>query len=191
MAKTKTLFFCNACGYESPKWLGKCPSCGAWNSFAEEVVTKSDNDKNQWRSETSSRQAQPRKLSEITSASETRITTPDNELNRVLGGGIVPGSLVLIGGEPGIGKSTLMLQIGVGMHRLRTLYVSGEESEQQIKMRAERTIGKGKASDNFHVLTETNTRNIFAVVEELQPQLLIVDSIQTLYSPLLDSVSGS
>lgn len=191
MAKTKTLFFCNACGYESAKWLGKCPSCGAWNSFAEEVVTKSDNGKNQWRSETSSRQAQPHKLSEITSASETRIVTPDNELNRVLGGGIVPGSLVLIGGEPGIGKSTLMLQIGVGIHQLRTLYVSGEESEQQIKMRAERTIGKGKASDNFHVLTETNTKNIFAIVEELQPQLVIVDSIQTLYSPLLDSVSGS
>ena len=191
MAKTKTLFFCNTCGYESAKWLGKCPSCGAWNSFAEEVVTKSDNGKNEWRSETSSRQAQPRKLSEITSASEARIVTPDNELNRVLGGGIVPGSLVLIGGEPGIGKSTLMLQIGVGIHQLRTLYVSGEESEQQIKMRAERTIGKGKASDNFHVLTETNTRNIFAIVEELQPQLLIVDSIQTLHSPLLDSVSGS
>lgn len=191
MAKTKTLFFCNACGYESAKWLGKCPSCNAWNSFAEEVVTKTDSGKNDWRSESPSRQNQARKLSEIESASGFRITTPDAELNRVLGGGIVPGSLVLIGGEPGIGKSTLMLQIGVGMQQLRTLYVSGEESDQQIKMRAERTTVKTKASDNFHVLTETNTRNIFAIVEELKPQLVIVDSIQTLYSPLLDSVSGS
>jgi DNA repair protein RadA/Sms len=191
MAKTKTLFFCNNCGHESPKWLGKCPSCGTWNSFAEEVVTKSDSGKNDWRAEPSSRQNQPRKLSEIESASEIRITTPDLELNRVLGGGIVPGSLVLIGGEPGIGKSTLMLQIGVGMQHMRTLYVSGEESQQQIKMRAERTTSNKKASDNFHVLTETNTRNIFAAVEALQPQLVIVDSIQTLYSPLLDSVSGS
>jgi DNA repair protein RadA/Sms len=192
MAKSKTLFFCSNCGYESAKWLGKCPSCSEWNSFAEEIITKSDgNSKNQWRSDTTSRTPQPRKLSEIESASQIRITTPDAELNRVLGGGIVPGSLVLIGGEPGIGKSTLMLQIGVGIHQLRTLYVSGEESEQQIKMRAERTVGNKKASDNFHVLTETNTRNIFAIVEELQPQLLIVDSIQTLYSPLLDSVSGS
>ncbi|HZY83106.1 MAG TPA: DNA repair protein RadA [Cyclobacteriaceae bacterium] len=190
MSKSKTLFFCNNCGYESAKWLGKCPSCGAWNSFAEEIVTKSDSGKNDWRSESSSRQNQAKKLSEIESASEIRITTPDLELNRVLGGGIVPGSLVLIGGEPGIGKSTLMLQIGVGMTQLKTLYVSGEESAQQIKMRAERTTVK-KASDNFHVLTETNTRSIFAVVEELKPQLLIVDSIQTLYSPLLDSVSGS
>jgi DNA repair protein RadA/Sms len=189
MAKTKTLFFCNSCGYESAKWLGKCPSCNSWNSFAEEIVTKTDTGKNEWRSDSPSRQNQPRKLSEIESASEIRIITPDAELNRVLGGGIVPGSLVLIGGEPGIGKSTLMLQIGVGMHQLRTLYVSGEESQQQIKMRAERTTKK--ASDNFHVLTETNTRNIFAVVEEMKPQLVIVDSIQTLYSPLLDSVSGS
>jgi DNA repair protein RadA/Sms len=191
MAKTKTLFFCNSCGYESAKWLGKCPSCSAWNSFAEEVVTKSDSGKNDWQAKPSSRQNQPKKLSEIESASEIRITTPDAELNRVLGGGIVPGSLVLIGGEPGIGKSTLMLQIGVGMRQLRTLYVSGEESQQQIKMRAERTTVKQKASDNFHVLTETNTRNIFAAVEELKPQLVIVDSIQTLYSPLIDSVSGS
>src|ERR1044071_2793891 len=160
MAKARTLFFCNACGYESAKWLGKCPSCGAWNSFAEEVVTKPDNGKNQWRSETSSRQAQPRKLSEITSASEIRITTPDNELNRVLGGGIVPGSLVLIGGEPGIGKSTLMLQIGLALKKVKTLYVSGEESEQQIKMRASR-LSSDTFSENFFTLTETNTNNIF------------------------------
>jgi DNA repair protein RadA/Sms len=191
MAKSKTLFFCNNCGYESAKWLGKCPSCNEWNTFAEEVVAKADSAKNEWRSESSSRQNKPRKLSEIESASEIRITTPDLELNRVLGGGIVPGSLVLIGGEPGIGKSTLMLQIGVGVQQLKTLYVSGEESEQQIKMRAERTTVGKKASDNFHVLTETNTRNIFAVVEEMKPQLVIVDSIQTLYSPMLDSVSGS
>lgn len=191
MAKAKTLYFCNNCGYESAKWLGKCPSCNNWNTFAEEVVTKTDSGKNEWRSTTPARQAQPRKLSEIESASEIRVITPDNELNRVLGGGIVPGSLVLIGGEPGIGKSTLMLQIGIGMSRLNTLYVSGEESEQQIKMRAERTAGKNKPGDKFQVLTETNTRNIFTVVEELKPQLLIIDSIQTLFSPMLDSVAGS
>ena len=114
MAKSKTLFFCQTCGYESAKWLGKCPSCNNWNTFVEEVVSKSDAGKNDWRSEsTHSKVAQPKKLDEIESTQDIRLITPDNELNRVLGGGIVPGSLVLIGGEPGIGKSTLMLQIGM------------------------------------------------------------------------------
>jgi DNA repair protein RadA/Sms len=191
MSKTKTLFFCQTCGYESAKWLGKCPSCNSWNSFVEETVSKSDS-KNDWRSESATKAiAQPKKLDEIKSAQDIRIATPDNELNRVLGGGIVPGSLVLIGGEPGIGKSTLMLQIGIGLEKLNVLYVSGEESEQQIKMRAERTHPQSKKNGNFHVLTETNTRNIFLAVEGLQPQLIIIDSIQTLFSPLLDSVAGS
>jgi DNA repair protein RadA/Sms len=134
--------------------------------------------------------AKPRTLAEITASAEVRLQTPDAELNRVLGGGIVPGSLVLIGGEPGIGKSTLMLQLGLTLTRLKILYVSGEESEQQIKMRAQR-IAPTATTAQFFTLTETNTRNIFAAIEELQPQVLIVDSIQTLYSPLLDSVAGS
>jgi DNA repair protein RadA/Sms len=193
MSKTKTVFFCQTCGYESAKWLGKCPSCNSWNSFVEEVVSKSETGKNDWRSESStSKVPQPKKLDEIQSTQDIRVATPDYELNRVLGGGIVPGSLVLIGGEPGIGKSTLMLQIGIGLTKLKVLYVSGEESEQQIKMRAERTNADSKKSNsNFHVLTETNTRNIFIAIESLQPQLIIIDSIQTLFSPLLESVAGS
>ncbi|MFN5169814.1 MAG: DNA repair protein RadA [Cyclobacteriaceae bacterium] len=192
MSKTKTLFFCQSCGYESAKWLGKCPSCGAWNSFVEEVVVKTEANKNEWSGKSPSREkmAKPRTLAEITASAEVRLQTPDAELNRVLGGGIVPGSLVLIGGEPGIGKSTLMLQLGLTLTRLKILYVSGEESEQQIKMRAQR-IAPTATTAQFFTLTETNTRNIFAAIEELQPQVLIVDSIQTLYSPLLDSVAGS
>lgn len=192
MSKTKTTFFCQTCGYESAKWLGKCPSCSSWNSFVEEVVSKSDAGKNDWRGDSSSSKVpQPKKLDEIQSTHDIRVATPDQELNRVLGGGIVPGSLVLIGGEPGIGKSTLMLQIGIGLSKLKVLYVSGEESEQQIKMRAERTNADSKKNSNFHVLTETNTRNIFLAIEGLQPQMIIIDSIQTLFSPLLDSVAGS
>jgi len=192
MSKTKTTFLCQTCGYESAKWLGKCPSCNSWNSFVEEVVSKNETGKNDWRGESStSKVSQPKKLDEIQSTHDIRVATPDQELNRVLGGGIVPGSLVLIGGEPGIGKSTLMLQIGIGLSKLKVLYVSGEESEQQIKMRAERTNPSSKKNDNFHVLTETNTRNIFIAIEGLQPQMVIIDSIQTLFSPLLESVAGS
>lgn len=192
MSKTKTLFFCQTCGYESAKWLGKCPSCNSWNSFAEEVITKTDS-KNDWRPESSTKSiAQPKRLQDIESTHDIRVITPDQELNRVLGGGIVPGSLVLIGGEPGIGKSTLMLQISLGLNQLKVLYVSGEESEQQIKMRAERTHPDAKKNNSqFHVLTETNTKNIFLSVSSLQPQLVVIDSIQTLFSPLLDSVAGS
>ncbi len=191
MPKPKTLFFCQTCGYESAKWLGKCPSCGAWNSFVEEVVTKSETSKNEWRSEPSrERQAKPKKLDEIAASAEVRQQTSDAELNRVLGGGIVPGSLVLIGGEPGIGKSTLMLQVGLAVKSLKTLYISGEESDQQIKMRSQR-IAQTSVYQHFYTLTETNTRNIFSAIEELKPQLVIVDSIQTLYSPIIDSVAGS
>ncbi len=191
MSKAKTRFFCQSCGYESAKWLGKCPSCEAWNSFVEEVVAK-ENGKNDWRQEsTRSKSVQPKVLSDISSGNEVRVSTGDNELDRVLGGGIVPGSLVLIGGEPGIGKSTLMLQIGLALKQLKVLYISGEESDQQIKMRSER-IAKAKSDNkNFFVLTETNTKNIFLAIETLQPNLVIVDSIQTLFSPLLDSTPGS
>lgn len=190
MAKAKTLFFCQSCGYESAKWLGKCPSCNAWNSFVEEVVTKPDSEKNEWRTEGVRKTAQPKTLAEIVNGDERRWLTPDQELNRVLGGGIVPGSLVLIGGEPGIGKSTLLLQIGLALSEQKILYVSGEESDQQIKMRAERIAPQAKAP-NFFMLAETNTKNIFTAVEAVQPHVVVIDSIQTLFSPVLDSVAGS
>jgi DNA repair protein RadA/Sms len=190
VAKTKTSFFCQQCGHESAKWLGKCPSCGTWNSFVEEIINKEETGKNEWRQETTfAKTNKPKKIAEVEAGSEIRITTPDKELNRVLGGGIVPGSLVLIGGEPGIGKSTLMLQLGIQLKRSKVLYVSGEESEQQIKMRAERLTAEG--NDSCYILTETNTRNIFLGIESLQPELVIVDSIQTLHSSLLDSAAGS
>lgn len=193
MAKSKTLFFCQSCGYESPKWIGKCPSCGSWNSFVEEVVSKNENDRNDWRQEsTKSRVSKPKTLNEIESTGEIRIATPDQELNRVLGGGIVPGSLILIGGEPGIGKSTLMLQLALSLQKAKILYVSGEESEQQIKMRAERLSTKPKDSnENFYMLAETGTKNIFQAIETVQPNLVIIDSIQTLHSHMLDSSAGS
>src|SRR5260221_12454673 len=159
MSKSKTLFFCQSCGYESAKWLGKCPSCETWNSFVEEVVTKPEANKTEWRKESGkSRVSKPKTLEEMESTGEVRITTPDQELNRVLGGGIVPGSLILIGGEPGIGKSTLMLQIGLALKNQKVLYVSGEESEQQIKMRADRLGISAAANTQFYTLTETNTR---------------------------------
>lgn len=187
MSKIKTTYFCQNCGYESAKWLGKCPSCGNWNSFVEEVVAKPE--KNDWRHETSRTKIKARTLNEIENSQEIRIKSGNEELDRVLGGGIVPGSLVLIGGEPGIGKSTLMLQIGLGLKNVKTIYVSGEESEQQLKMRATRI--QAGSGENFSVLTETNTKNIFAVLDSDSPQLVIVDSIQTLHSPVLDGTSGS
>ncbi|MBI1770030.1 MAG: DNA repair protein RadA [Bacteroidetes bacterium] len=191
MSKPKTVFFCQTCGYESAKWLGKCPSCNSWNTFAEEIVVKTESNKNEWRtSDSRSKIISPKTLNEIETATEERFPTPDHELNRVLGGGIVPGSLILIGGEPGIGKSTLMLQIGLALKKVKILYVSGEESEQQIKMRAVR-LSPEKFSENFFTLTETNTKNIFAAIGALQPQMVIIDSIQTLFSSVMDSVAGT
>lgn len=192
MAKSKTVFYCQSCGYESPKWIGKCPSCESWNSFVEEVVSKTESDRNTWRSDSKSRVSKPKTLLEIESSGEIRIATPDQELNRVLGGGIVPGSLILIGGEPGIGKSTLMLQVALALGKAKVLYVSGEESEQQIKMRAERLQPKAKSThENFYMLAETETKNIFQAIESVNPDLVIIDSIQTLHSHLLDSAAGS
>ncbi len=192
MAKSKTLFFCQSCGYESPKWIGKCPSCQSWNSFVEEVVSKNESDKKAWRQDSKNKVNKPKTLNEIESTGEIRISTPDQELNRVLGGGIVPGSLILIGGEPGIGKSTLMLQLGLALQRAKVLYVSGEESEQQIKMRAERLSNKPKPDyENFYMLAETSTKNIFQAIESLEPNLIIIDSIQTLHSHMLESAAGS
>ncbi|MBE7176811.1 MAG: DNA repair protein RadA [Mucilaginibacter polytrichastri] len=197
MAKTKTTFFCQSCGYESAKWLGRCPSCGQWNTFAEEIVTKGATAAPDWRqqpSPASQRNAKPILIEEITWQEEQRIITPDAELNRTLGGGIVPGSLVLIGGEPGIGKSTLMLQIAMMMPALKVLYVSGEESGQQIRMRAERmpvSHGKKTGENSTYILVETSTQHIFKQVEELEPGLVVIDSIQTLHSAHIESAPGS
>lgn len=185
MAKTKTLYFCQNCGHESPKWLGRCPACQQWNTFVEELVVKTPAAQHRY----SGIPAKPLLLHDIDSAGEYRITTPDAELNRVLGGGIVPGSLVLIGGEPGIGKSTLLLQVALHFKDVQVLYVSGEESGQQIKMRADRL--QPSAAANIRIFTETQTQAILKAARELHPGLLVIDSIQTLYSDLLDSAAGS
>lgn len=188
MAKTKTAFFCQQCGFETPKWTGKCSSCGAWNSFVEEVVHKEDKAKKDisWEQAKDAKKAQ--KLSNITPQNDSRMLTPDPELNRVLGGGMVPGSVILVGGEPGIGKSTLFLQCALEWNTITTMYVSGEESGQQVKLRAERV---GKKNDNLYLLTATDTKSIFQEVKKVQPQLLIIDSIQTLESPYVESAAGS
>lgn len=190
MSKVKTAYFCSNCGYESAKWLGKCPSCNSWNTFAEEVISKGigKND-NGWMDYTTEKRASKTILLNKVSATEgDRILTTDAELNRVLGGGIVPGSIVLVAGEPGIGKSTLFLQIGLHLKNISTLYISGEESEQQIKMRADRL----KASNqDFYLLTETTTDVLFQEIKKLRPQLVIVDSIQTLQSNFIESSPGS
>ena len=190
MAKTKTTFFCQNCGAQSPKWIGKCPACGEWNTYVEEVIQKEEAGKGNWKAvgARDKRAAIPKRLSEINFEEMPRTVTHDAELDRVLGGGIVPGSLVLIGGEPGIGKSTLMLQIALSLPGLKVLYVSGEESEAQIKMRADRMSFK---TDNCYVLSETNTQQIFQQIEILQPELLIIDSIQTLHSQYVESAAGS
>lgn len=187
MAKIKTVFYCQNCGAQSPKWLGKCPSCGEWNTFVEEVVEK-EKKPVQGMGSAYKRIAKPVALEEINLSTDHRLQVNDNELNRVLGGGLVPGSLTLFGGEPGIGKSTLMLQLALKMNNLKVLYVSGEESEQQIRMRAERV---GISNKNCFILTETSTQNIFKQIEQLEPQVLIVDSIQTLYSAHIESSPGS
>jgi len=194
MAKTKSAYFCQSCGYDSPKWLGQCPSCKQWNSFVEEVVEKSSSRVPEWRSTASSKADTKRAnkaaiIHEIVYSEEQRIVTPDKEFNRVLGGGIVPGSLVLIGGEPGIGKSTLMLQLALTVSHVKTLYISGEESEQQIKMRAERLVQTSNA--NCYILTETSMQNIFKQIDQVQPNLLVIDSIQTLHSAQIESAPGS
>lgn len=187
MAKTKTTFFCQNCGAQFAKWQGQCTSCKEWNTIAEEVVQKAE--KSSWKTEvpTSKRVAKPQRIREIDTTKDARLNTLNEELNRVLGGGLVPGSLTLLGGEPGIGKSTLMLQIALTLP-YKTLYVSGEESAQQIKMRAERI---NPNADNCLILTETKTQNIFKQVEEVEPDILIIDSIQTLHSDYIESGAGS
>ena len=190
MSKTKSTFFCQNCGQESAKWVGKCPSCNEWNTFVEEVIVKGSDKsvKEDWRDFSGTKGLKTISIKDVVSGEEKRIISGDGELNRVLGGGIVAGSIVLVAGEPGIGKSTLFLQIGLQLTNVRTLYISGEESEQQIKMRADRV---GAESDNFYLLTETNTQTIFKEIKKLQPELVIVDSIQTLQSPFVESSPGS
>ena len=189
MSKVKSGFFCQNCGAQSAKWIGKCPECGEWNTYAEEIISKPEK-KEAWETVSGkTSESKPKLVSEINQGSgEQRIITNDNELNRVLGGGIVKGSLILLGGEPGIGKSTLLLQLGLAPGKLKTLYISGEESEQQLKMRATR-INENNTS--CYILTETNTSKIFSQIGALQPELVIVDSIQTLSTDMIDSSPGS
>jgi len=190
MSKIKTAFFCSNCGYESAKWTGKCPSCNEWNTFIEEVITKDNKlEEADWKKlSPDKKEGRTISLHEVISAEEKRIVTADPELNRVLGGGIVAGSIVLVAGEPGIGKSTLFLQNGLRLPGVRTLYISGEESEQQIKMRADRLNIR---NEEFYLLTETSTQIIFQEIRKLRPGLVIVDSIQTLQSPYIESSAGS
>jgi DNA repair protein RadA/Sms len=190
MAKIKSVFICQSCGTQSPKWVGKCSGCEEWNTYVEEQVGgHTEKELTNWREESSKTgNSRAVRLNEIEENSEKRIVTYDQELNRVLGGGIVHGSMVLIGGEPGIGKSTLMLQLALSSKRLKVLYVSGEESQQQIKMRAQRI---GQTSDNCFILAETSTQNIFNHIREIQPHILVIDSIQTLSTPRIESAAGS
>jgi len=189
MSKVKKAFFCQNCGYESIKWVGQCPSCGQWNTFVEELIQKETNNNNDWKNyHEEKRTNKTISLNEIKSSEEKRLITADPELNRVLGGGIVPGSIVLVAGEPGIGKSTLFLQNGLWLKDAVVLYISGEESDQQIKMRADRMKLR---NENFYLLTETSTQVIFQEIKKLKPHLVIVDSVQTLQTPLIDSSPGS
>lgn len=189
MSKIKTAFFCSNCGYESAKWIGKCPACSQWNTFTEEILDKGNVKEEKWDDyKEEKRKTKTVSLNEVQTTEEKRIKSQDPELDRVLGGGIVPGSIVLVAGEPGIGKSTLFLQNGLLLKQLRVLYISGEESEQQIKMRADRLKIQ---NENFYLLTETSTQTIFQEIKKLKPQLVIVDSIQTLQSNLIDSSAGT
>jgi DNA repair protein RadA/Sms len=187
MSKIKTSFFCQNCGTQYAKWQGQCNACKEWNTIAEEIIQKEE--KSAWKSEASTTKkiSKPLKINEIDATQEVRMNTLDGELNRVLGGGIVPGSLILLGGEPGIGKSTLLLQISLKLP-YKTLYVSGEESQKQIKMRAERITPN---SDNCYILTETKTQNIFRQIEEIEPEIVIIDSIQTLHTEYIEASPGS
>ena len=187
MAKEKIVYVCTNCGQDSPKWVGKCPSCGAWNTYVEEVVRKETPHKHQL-SGIESGKPKPVTLSEIEANDEPRIDMHDDELNRVLGGGLVPGSLVLIGGEPGIGKSTLVLQTVLHLPEKRVLYVSGEESARQLKLRADRLSHQ---SNDCLIVCETSLEQIFVHIKNTQPELVIIDSIQTISTESIESSPGS
>ena len=187
MAKPKTTYYCQNCGAQFAKWQGQCSSCKEWNTLVEEVVEKKNEKTWQSKEAKKPRKSRPQLIDDIKFEQDTRLLTKDNELNRVLGGGIVPGCLTLLGGEPGIGKSTLMLQVSLNL-KLKTLYVSGEESPQQIKLRADR-ISEG--TSNCYILNQTKTQSIFKQIEHIEPDLVIIDSIQTLHSDYLESAPGS
>ena len=188
MAKVKKAYFCKNCGFEAPKWLGKCPACGEWNSFTEEIIAKESGGSVPALVAGGMPASRPQRVRDIRESDRRRIDIGNREVNRVLGGGLVPGSLILLGGEPGIGKSTLSLQIALAANGLRTLYVSGEESAEQIKMRAAR-IGIG--NDECLVYPETLLENIVAQITEQQPDVVVIDSIQTIYTELIESSAGS
>ncbi|MGB5363938.1 MAG: DNA repair protein RadA [Aureibaculum sp.] len=186
MAKTKTTFFCQNCGTQYAKWVGRCTACSEWNTIVEEIIQKEE--KRNWKqSSTIKKASKPIKITEISLDEEDRINTHNNELNRVLGGGLVKGSMTLLGGEPGIGKSTLILQVALSIKK-KVLYVSGEESQSQIKMRAERL---NTINTDCLILTETKTQNIFAAIEESRPEIVVIDSIQTLYTDYIEASPGS
>ncbi|GLB47957.1 DNA repair protein RadA [Neptunitalea lumnitzerae] len=189
MAKVKTTFYCQNCGAQYAKWQGQCTSCKEWNTLVEEVVQKEET--KGWKSGAVTggvkRAPKPISIKDIASEEEFRMRTPNTEFNRVLGGGLVPGAVILLGGEPGIGKSTLLLQIALNLP-FKVLYVSGEESERQIKMRADRLVA---TPNNCYILTETKTQNIFKQIQEVDPDVLVIDSIQTLHSDYIESSAGS
>jgi DNA repair protein RadA/Sms len=188
LPKEKTVFICQNCGVHSPKWQGKCPSCGEWNSFVEEVIRPARTAGNKGLSATNKSDSTPILLKDVTNRKEFRFTSGDTELDRVLGEGIVPGSVILIGGDPGIGKSTLLLQIALKLTGKKVLYVSGEESASQIRYRAERV---GELKENCYILSETSLDDVFSGVSLVNPDLIIIDSIQTLSSSLLEAPPGS
>jgi DNA repair protein RadA/Sms len=187
MAKSKTTFFCQNCGSQSAKWIGRCPSCGEWNTYVEEVIQREEKAKGiTYTGSESTRK--PAMIGEIEYDTDRRIDLGNEELNRVLGGGLVPGSVTLIGGEPGIGKSTLMLQVALHCRNLTVMYISGEESTQQLRMRGDRI---GIANENCFIFTETNTQEILRQLDTIRPGLVIIDSIQTLFSESIESSAGS
>lgn len=188
MAEAKKAYVCRECGYDAPKWLGKCPSCGAWNTFDELVVAKKGSSVAAAVTSSAVPKAKPQRVRDIELGKTKRIDVGQSEVNRVLGGGLVPGSIILVGGEPGIGKSTLALQLALADNGLRTLYVSGEESAEQIKMRAERL---GINNEECVIYTETLLENIIAQCEAIKPDMVVVDSIQTIYTDLVDASAGS
>jgi DNA repair protein RadA/Sms len=185
MAKAKTIYYCNNCGHQSGKWIGKCPECGEWNTFEEEVIVKTSSGQKR---NSGTIKSIPTAIQDVISDKEERINTNSIELNRVLGGGLVLGSVVLFGGEPGIGKSTLLLQIALNLKEKRILYISGEESQQQIKMRADRI---GINNENCYLLNETFTETIFSHCKDVKPEIIVIDSIQTLHTDIIDSSPGS
>jgi len=188
MTKLKTTFFCQNCGTQSAQWMGKCKSCGEWNTIVEEVISKPKSGIISWDKKKYNNINKAQIISDISLKSKARIDTSDNELNRVLGGGIVGGSLILLGGEPGIGKSTLLLQVALKIQGEKALYVTGEESDQQIRMRADRL---NLTNSSCQILTEVNIQNIFQQIQEIQPSLLVIDSVQTLQTNNIDSAPGT